>query len=146
MLPNSQIIIVFDNSNIYFSIILIIGNRILTHHIENIHKFQVEKVFSVLQKILMINKKSLVDLNAIGSCIGPGIFSNIRIAVSTIRGLSLSLGIPVIGISKFNAITYDKKQFTIIAINAPLQCTYLQKMYNNICFIMSFRYTGYCKS
>ncbi|MEM9435559.1 MAG: tRNA (adenosine(37)-N6)-threonylcarbamoyltransferase complex dimerization subunit type 1 TsaB [Pseudomonadota bacterium] len=41
------------------------------------------------------------DLDGIGVGVGPGNFTGIRIAVSAARGLALGLGIPAIGVSRF---------------------------------------------
>ena len=65
---------------------------------------QAESLFPTLEELLGEADTDWQDLDAIGVGIGPGNFTGIRISVSAARGLALSLGIPAVGISTFEAI------------------------------------------
>ena len=65
---------------------------------------QAECLFPTLEELIGEAGLAWQDLDAIGVGVGPGNFTGIRISVSAARGLALSLGIPAIGISTFEAI------------------------------------------
>ncbi|SEM50199.1 tRNA threonylcarbamoyl adenosine modification protein YeaZ [Roseovarius tolerans] len=67
------------------------------------------------------------DLARIGVGIGPGNFTGIRISVATARGLALSLGIPVIGISTLEAIRAGAEPGTP-CVPAPRDQGYVQRV------------------
>jgi tRNA threonylcarbamoyl adenosine modification protein YeaZ len=46
------------------------------------------------------------DLKALAVGTGPGNFTGVRIAVAAARGLALGLGIPAVGVTRLEALTY----------------------------------------
>ena len=65
---------------------------------------QAECLFPTLEELMGDASLAWQNLDAIGVGVGPGNFTGIRISVSAARGLALSLGIPAVGISTFEAI------------------------------------------
>lgn len=66
---------------------------------------QAERLVPLLEELLNEAGKGWCDLNGIGVGIGPGNFTGIRISVATARGLSMSLRVPAIGVSGFDALS-----------------------------------------
>ena len=64
---------------------------------------QGERLMGLLQDLLDGASHKWCDLTALGVGIGPGNFTGIRISVAAARGLALSLRIPAIGVSSFEA-------------------------------------------
>lgn len=69
-------------------------------------KGQAEYLFPMLDEMLASAAVNWQDLAAIGVGVGPGNFTGIRIAVASARGLSMSLGVPAIGVSAFEALSF----------------------------------------
>ena len=67
-------------------------------------KGQAERLFPMLDEVLSEQGAVWEELDAIAVGTGPGNFTGIRIAVSAARGLALSLGIPAIGVTGFEAL------------------------------------------
>lgn len=81
-------------------------------------KGQSEILIDLINKTLKQAKLELKDLNLLSALTGPGSFTGIRIGLSYIKTLSLSLNIPVIGISLFDAlITSFKPKFLLKKYN-----------------------------
>ena len=70
---------------------------------------QAEHLMPMLDQTLAEAGVAWGDLDAIGVGVGPGNFTGIRISVAAARGLALSLGIPAIGVSGFEALALGRK-------------------------------------
>ena len=80
------------------------GGEIVAQRFEEMKKGQAERLFPMLEEVLGNVGAVWEELDAVGVGTGPGNFTGIRIAVSAARGLGLSLGIPAIGVSGFDAL------------------------------------------
>ncbi len=87
---------------------------------------QAERLMVLLQEILSEAGVEWRELDAIGVGVGPGNFTGIRISVSAARGLALSLGIPAIGVSTFQALAFGQQGTSIAAVKGPADKTYVQ--------------------
>jgi tRNA threonylcarbamoyl adenosine modification protein YeaZ len=91
------------------------------------HKGQAERLFPLLEEVLSEAGKNWQDLDAIGVCVGPGNFTGVRISVASARGLSLSLGIPAVGVSKLEAMAYGTNGPVASVLDARRDRIYLQR-------------------
>ena len=96
-------VLAFDTSGPHCSAALLIAGKIVATRHEEMKRGQAERLFPMLDDVLGDIGAVWEELDAIGVGIGPGNFTGIRISVSAARGLSLSLGIPTIGVSTFQA-------------------------------------------
>lgn len=91
-------------------------------------KGQAERLFPLLEDMLSEGGATWADLTAIGVGIGPGNFTGIRISVSAARGLALSLGIPAVGISSFEAQAIDTPRPVLSLIDARRDQVFVQEL------------------
>ncbi|ABL68642.1 tRNA (adenosine(37)-N6)-threonylcarbamoyltransferase complex dimerization subunit type 1 TsaB [Paracoccus denitrificans] len=96
----------FDTSAAHCAAALLQGDRVLFHRHEEMARGQAERLFPLLDEVLAAAGIGWRDLSVIGCGIGPGNFTGIRISVAAARGLSLSLGIPAIGVSVTEAAAH----------------------------------------
>ena len=80
--------------------------RLIAARGETLAKGQAERLFDMLEELLVANEIAWSDLAAIGVGVGPGNFTGIRISVSAARGLALSLDRPAIGVSSLDVAAY----------------------------------------
>jgi tRNA threonylcarbamoyladenosine biosynthesis protein TsaB len=97
-------ILSFDTSGPHCAAALMIGGQIVALDYEEMGRGQAERLFPMLEEILKEAGAVWEELDAIAVGTGPGNFTGIRIAVSAARGLALSLGIPAIGVTGFEAL------------------------------------------
>ncbi|MEM7745126.1 MAG: tRNA (adenosine(37)-N6)-threonylcarbamoyltransferase complex dimerization subunit type 1 TsaB [Pseudomonadota bacterium] len=63
-----------------------------------------EALFPMIEDALASAGLSYGDVQRIGVCTGPGSFTGVRVAVAAARGLALGLGVPSIGVTRFEAL------------------------------------------
>lgn len=56
------------------------------------------------------SRTSVSDLGVVAVAVGPGRFNALRVGMSIAKGLSLGLGIPIVGISTMEAIAHPYRQ------------------------------------
>ena len=61
-------------------------------------------IIPLLDGLLGASGWGLKDLGAVGAGLGPGSFTGIRVGLAVARGLAFSLGIPLKGVSSFEAL------------------------------------------
>ena len=80
---------------------------------------QAERLMPMLGEVLADAGLDWGALDAIGVGVGPGNFTGIRISVSAARGLAMSLGVPAIGVSAFEAMALGAQGVVIAAVDMP---------------------------
>lgn len=111
-------ILAFDTVSSSFSIALKKDNNIIEVNKENIKNHN-EELLPMLNSFLEENKISLNEINCIVMGIGPGSFTAIRIAFSTIKTICYAKNIPIIGASSLetlyqNIVSYNGIKLSMI--------------------------------
>ncbi len=122
------LILAFDTSVAHCAAALLSGDTVLAQKTEPMQKGQAERLFPLLEDVLREADVTWADLNAIGVGIGPGNFTGIRISVSAARGLALSLGIPAIGVSSFEAQALGIARPVLSLIDARREQVFVQEL------------------
>lgn len=73
------------------------------------HESHSERILPALEDLIRTLGASLGDLSAVAVSRGPGSFTGLRAGIATAKGLSLSLGVPLFGVSTLE----------VLAANAP---------------------------
>lgn len=79
-------------------------------------KGQAERLFPLIDEVLDSASVSWNDLSAVGVGVGPGNFTGIRIAVASARGLSMSLEVPAIAVSSFEALAFGNSGQDVLTV------------------------------
>jgi len=127
-LKPEPIILAFDTSVAHCAAALLSGDAVLGERVEPMTKGQAERLFQLLEELLVEADISWSDLHAIGVGTGPGNFTGIRISVSAARGLALSLGIPAVGVSSFEAQAFGLRRPITSLIDARRDQIYVQEL------------------
>jgi tRNA threonylcarbamoyladenosine biosynthesis protein TsaB len=125
-LPDTPLILAFDTSAAHCAAALLSGDDILASIEEPMARGQGERLLGLCNDILAQAGVSYADLTAIGVGTGPGNFTGIRISVSAARGLALGLGIPAIGVSRFDALAYGTDGVVIASLDARQDAMFVQ--------------------
>ncbi|MEM9717349.1 MAG: tRNA (adenosine(37)-N6)-threonylcarbamoyltransferase complex dimerization subunit type 1 TsaB [Pseudomonadota bacterium] len=122
-----QNILAFDTSAAHCAVGLLWDGAMVVDRVEPMQKGQGEALLPLIEAAL--DGRDRTKLQAIAVGIGPGNFTGTRIGVATARGLSLSLGIPAIGISNFELLYHPYATPDGVhqrALSAPRDSIYAQ--------------------
>ncbi|CCG56803.1 putative molecular chaperone [Brachyspira pilosicoli WesB] len=122
-------ILAFDTVSSSFSIALKKDNNIIEVNKENIKNHN-EELLPILNSFLEENKISLNEINCIVMGIGPGSFTAIRIAFSTIKTICYAKNIPIIGVSSLDTLYQNIVSFN--GIKLPMIDARKGSIYANI--------------
>lgn len=89
-------------------------------------KGQAERLLPLLEEVLAEAGMVWRDLTAIGVGTGPGNFTGVRISVAAARGLALSLGVPAIGVTRFQALAHSLPRPITVVEDARRDEVYVQ--------------------
>ena len=110
----SDITLGFDTSGGWCCAALTRANTVMAQRFVAMPRGQGEALVPLLNTVLQDAAVTWTDLAALGVGIGPGNFTGIRISVSAARGLALGLGIPAIGVTRFEALALDGPDLPIV--------------------------------
>lgn len=125
MLPESYLL-AFDTSAAHCAAALLRGDQLVCARLEPMEKGQAERLMVMLQEMLTEAGIAWRDLAAVAVGVGPGNFTGVRISVSAARGLALGLGVPAIGVTRFEAIALDLPQPIAVVEDARRGEAYIQ--------------------
>jgi len=65
-----------------------------------------EILISEITAVLKRGKCRLCDVEGIAVSVGPGSFTGLRIGLATAKGIAISIGVPIVGISSLQALAF----------------------------------------
>lgn len=68
---------------------------------------RVEVLLPALEKLFLLTGTTMEQIDLLACTIGPGSFTGTRIGVSTVKGLALASGKPIVGISTLEALVMN---------------------------------------
>lgn len=126
-MPPEPLTLAFDTSVAQCAAALLWGDRIVAQRAEDMARGQAERLFPLLEELLREAGAEWRDLTRIGVGIGPGNFTGVRISVAGARGLALSLDIPAIGVSTFQALSHGLTGPIFASVDGRAGGMYFQK-------------------
>ncbi len=123
-------LLAFDTSAAHCAAALLCGDRIAAACFEPMDKGQAERLIPMLEELLASAGLAWPDLDALAVGTGPGNFTGVRIAVAAARGLSMSLGIPAIGVTTLEARAYGLPRPLTVVEDARRGEVYVQDFYH----------------
>lgn len=69
-----------------------------------------EHLFPMIDEVLARAGAAYADIRLVAVCTGPGSFTGVRIGVAAARGLALGIGVPAVGVSRFEALAAEARE------------------------------------
>ena len=117
-----------DTSSKFLSVALIKDEQILAQY-NRVHDRQHSiLLLSKIEKVLSSCHLSISEIDCLAVDIGPGSFTGLRIGIATVKGLSLALDKPIIGLCSLDLIAAQQED--IGAIICPVIDAKRQQVYS----------------
>lgn len=81
-----------------------VADKVLGKAVEDLGRGHAERLFAVINRALDDAAVAYGGLQRLGVCIGPGSFTGVRVGVAAMRGLSLALSVPLVGVTVFDGM------------------------------------------
>ena len=93
-----------DTSSISLSVALIEKKSLVTEITLNNGETHSKHLMGIIDKVLTLSGLTISDLDGFAITLGPGSFTGQRIGLSSIKGLALATGKPIVGVSSLKAL------------------------------------------
>ncbi len=97
-------ILAFDSAGNSCSAAVFDEDRIAAHRFAALERGQAETLMPMIAAVLADSGFDLAALDLIAVATGPGGFTGLRIALAAARGLALASGLPLLGVTCFDAV------------------------------------------
>lgn len=102
-----MLILAIDTSTKTASIALLNNNEILSEINLNLSVNHSLVLLPSLEFLCRLSSTELSRIESIVCTIGPGSFTGLRVGASTVKGLAVAMGIPIVGVSTLDALAYN---------------------------------------
>lgn len=84
--------------------VALVGDIATASRSESMTRGHAEALFPMIDDVLAELSVDFRDLTRIAVCTGPGSFTGLRVGIAAARGLALGLGVPALGVTRFEAL------------------------------------------
>ncbi|MBY6264738.1 tRNA (adenosine(37)-N6)-threonylcarbamoyltransferase complex dimerization subunit type 1 TsaB [Azospirillum sp. 412522] len=108
------------------------GARVTFRRSPPMARGQAEVLVPLAQEVLAEAGIGFADLDRIAVTVGPGAFTGLRIALAAARGIAVAQGLPVVGVTSFDAIAHGVPaaeragRFLLVAVDSRRAEPFLQ--------------------
>jgi tRNA threonylcarbamoyl adenosine modification protein YeaZ len=96
-----------DTSTYALSIGLVEGDKVIFDYYVNTDRYQAERVQEIINQIMDELHINLKDISGFACSSGPGSFTGLRVGLAALKGLSVSLKRPLVGVNTLDALAYS---------------------------------------
>lgn len=108
------------------SVAVVDGERVLAHAHEPMTRGHQERLAPMAQEVMAQAGLPFSSLQRIGTTVGPGSFTGLRVGVAFAKGLGSALGVPAVGVGSLEALATEAQGMVAAAIDARRDQLYLQ--------------------
>ena len=93
-----------ETSTTSVSVALVEGGQIILERAHNRPKQSAERLLPLIAELLTEAGWQRTSLERLGVAVGPGSFTGLRVGIACAQGLSLGLGVPLVGVASLRAM------------------------------------------
>ena len=97
-------VLAVETSSLAGGVALLDDDRLVAEYVLDVRVTHSERLMSAVDRVLTDARWTPRDLNGLAVAVGPGSFTGLRIAVSTVKGLALALDLPIAAVPTLDAM------------------------------------------
>jgi tRNA threonylcarbamoyladenosine biosynthesis protein TsaB len=97
-------VLAVETSSLAGGVALLDEDRLVAEYLLDVSVTHSERLMAAVDHVLGDARWTARDLGALAVAIGPGSFTGLRIAVSTVKGLAFALGVPIAAVPTLDAM------------------------------------------
>jgi tRNA threonylcarbamoyladenosine biosynthesis protein TsaB len=97
-------VLALEASTLAGGVALLDGERLVAEYVLDVSLAHSERLLSTIDRVLGDAGWSPHDLDGLAVAVGPGSFTGLRVAVSTVKGLALALSVPIAAVPTLDAM------------------------------------------
>ena len=97
-------VLAVETSSLAGGVALLEGERLVAEYVLDVSITHSERLMAAVDRVLADARWPARQLGGLAVAIGPGSFTGLRIAVSTVKGLALALDLPVAAVPTLDAM------------------------------------------
>jgi len=97
-------VLAVETSSLAGGVALLDDDRLVAEYLLDVSVTHSERLLSAVDRVLGDARWTPRELTGLAVAIGPGSFTGLRIALSTVKGLALALGVPVAAVPTLDAM------------------------------------------
>ncbi|MFQ5989017.1 MAG: tRNA (adenosine(37)-N6)-threonylcarbamoyltransferase complex dimerization subunit type 1 TsaB [Candidatus Methylomirabilales bacterium] len=102
-----MIVLGVESASTQGGVALVGGQGVVAEYVLNIEATYAERLMPAIDRLLHDARISIPEVEGLAVSIGPGSFTGLRIGLSTVKGLALATGKPVVGIPTLRALAWS---------------------------------------
>jgi tRNA threonylcarbamoyladenosine biosynthesis protein TsaB len=103
----SRMLLAVDTATQSCGLAIVVDGIVQTELILSHRGTHTKQILAAIDAVLSLGESSLEQIDAFAVTRGPGSFTGLRIGISTIKGLSLATGKPLIGVSSLEVLAHQ---------------------------------------
>ena len=101
--------LLIDTSGTHLTVVVLKGEEIFSEFLPDGNLKHSVTLMPAVENLLEKANTSIKDINGFVAVIGPGSFTGIRIGVSTVKALAYAFNKPVLAVTSFDVLAYNKR-------------------------------------
>ena len=102
-----RLLLAIETTGAACSVAVLQGDAVTHHRSLELGRGHAERIVPLTGEVMGAAGLSWSEVSHFAACIGPGSFTGMRAGVAAARGLAVSLGVPALGVTAFEAIAAE---------------------------------------
>ena len=129
-----------DTSGTHLTVVVIKNEQVFCEFLLDSGLKHSTTLMPIIEQTLLKAELNIKDIDVYSAVTGPGSFTGIRIGISTIKGLSYAFKKPVINVTSFDVLAYNKRERKSLAVIDALHDNFYVQGYDDtaVCLLPQF--------
>ena len=97
-------VLAVETSTLAGGVALLDGDRLVAEYVLDVSLTHSERLLATIDRCVADARWTPRDLQGLAVAVGPGSFTGLRIAISTVKGLAVALGLPIAAVPTLDAM------------------------------------------